>query len=299
MMSYANSAHRNGDPEGTWIVIEGFGICDRGRPTNDDHFLLADMEKSVLVTESNVPADDIPPFVDAQSQVFLVAHGVGAALGGQRASLLAAEVMFRHVADSVPVLLSTHHARVPDVERQMRAAMQHCQTESRRTSAHGPGSAPAWSMLTAAHLLWPNLCVGHVGTSRCYLLRNADLMQLTTDHTFEIGDGRRALGGMAGATPEVFTLGLCPGDALLLCTHGLTTKVRSDQMRNAMMAASSAEEACEWLVLAARAAGATGDVTVVVVRLPLAGRAMTPSGSRHASATTSGGQRNLRDQGLR
>lgn len=270
MISYANCLQFDGAPEAGRVVVEAFGASDvaDARRTNDHHFLVADMEKSVLVTESNVPADNVPPFADVHSQMFLVADGMRGNRGSQRASRRAAELMLRHAASRVPEQLPAEGIRAVDVEDQVRAAMDHCEAEIGRI-----GFATS---LTVAHLLWPKLCVGHVGSSRCYLLRKSQLTQLTTPEWRGSLLAKRggAIGlrpqGARRATPQVFTLELRPDDALLLCTDDLAASVPDDEIREAMLAARSPEAACEQLVQAAREGGADDSVTVVVVRVPLA-----------------------------
>jgi protein phosphatase len=54
------------------------------------------------------------------------------------------------------------------------------------------------------------------------------------------------------------------GDTLLLCTDGLTTRVRDKQILEVLTHSTSAEEASRQLVNAANEIGAPDNVTVVV-----------------------------------
>jgi protein phosphatase len=56
------------------------------------------------------------------------------------------------------------------------------------------------------------------------------------------------------------------GDALLLCTDGLTKHVTDAELREALLAAPAAEDACGTLLAAALERGGTDNVTVIVSR---------------------------------
>src|SRR5690606_2934121 len=122
-----------------------------------------------------------PQFIDMHSQLFLVADGVGGPSGG-RASRLAAACMLRQVAARFPTALRRRRLCETDVEQQMRQALQQSQQELRDVASKVPQLSRMSTTLTAAHLIWPTLCVAHIGDSRCYLLRGGKLQQLTTDY---------------------------------------------------------------------------------------------------------------------
>ncbi len=125
--------------------------------------------------------------------------------------------------------------------------------------------------------------LSHVGDSRCYLFRNGDLLQLTTDHT--VVAELVALGhlkaedvathpqrhlvtrtlGLGPVTVENLTLELEEGDRLLFCSDGLTTMV-DDTAIGDLLAAGDDPEATAWhLVEAANTAGGVDNITVAIV----------------------------------
>jgi len=125
----------------------------------------------------------------------------------------------------------------------------------------------------------------HVGNSRAYLLRDDELWQLTTDHTFAMaslthGDITeedyetspfkhtltQALGVSARMDVEFAEVWLQPGDILMMCTDGLT-KVVDDQQICEILASSTPREATRALVQAALSGGAPDNVSVVVIDL--------------------------------
>jgi protein phosphatase len=61
-------------------------------------------------------------------------------------------------------------------------------------------------------------------------------------------------------------LDLSPGDALLLCTDGLTKHVADEKIAEALASSPDPAQVCDRLVDAALAGGGTDNVTVVVAR---------------------------------
>ena len=130
-----------------------------------------------------------------------------------------------------------------------------------------------------------HLVVGHVGDSRTYLLHRGQLKQLTRDHTvisrlIQLGevaaeDGvvlprrgelEQAIGGRDEVDPSVYATAVAPGDRVLVCTDGLTSRVRPEVIQDIVERASSAEVAARRLVNRANRDGADDNVTVVVIR---------------------------------
>jgi protein phosphatase len=140
--------------------------------------------------------------------------------------------------------------------------------------------------LTLAYVVWPKLFVVHAGDSRCYLQRDARLIRLTTDQTIAqqlvdagflaAGEAEHhkyshvltsAVGGRSNSLePMARKLYMKSGDALLLCSDGLTRDVPEPQIAEIMAASGSAVAATKELVSAAIKAGGRDNITVVVSR---------------------------------
>ncbi|WP_182525137.1 PP2C family protein-serine/threonine phosphatase [Nocardioides dongkuii] len=124
--------------------------------------------------------------------------------------------------------------------------------------------------------------IGHVGDSRAYLLRDGQLRQLTTDHTFVqslIDEGRiseeearvhphrnlilKALDGVREAEPDLFVLELAEGDRLLLCSDG-ASGVLDDARLADILGSGTPDYAAVELVRASLEAGSSDNVTCIV-----------------------------------
>jgi protein phosphatase len=129
-----------------------------------------------------------------------------------------------------------------------------------------------------------NLIVGHVGDSRAYLLHDGELTQITNDHSLveELVRGgeltpeeaeshprrsiiTRALGIDPDVEVDVYPVQLQAGDRILLCSDGLTTMIRSDEIAGILIREPDPKRAAQLLVDAANAAGGEDNVTAVVV----------------------------------
>lgn len=145
--------------------------------------------------------------------------------------------------------------------------------------------------LTLAIASGRRLFVAHAGDSRCYLDSGGILRQLTADHTLAADMVRSGLiarakqdhhqwrhvvtnllGGSAlGVQAEVHLLDLHPGDALLLCTDGLTDMVPDAAIAAALAEETDPEIACNRLIDEANRNGGEDNVTVVLARFDQSG----------------------------
>jgi len=128
--------------------------------------------------------------------------------------------------------------------------------------------------------------VGHIGDSRTYRLRQGHLEQLTQDHTivqqqFEEGlissdqlkdHPLRNVIFRAVGIKEDLALDLIIGkifaeDIFLLCSDGLTDMVPDDQIQEILCSESDIPDKAEELIEAAKVAGGTDNITVVLAAI--------------------------------
>jgi PPM family protein phosphatase len=139
---------------------------------------------------------------------------------------------------------------------------------------------------TAAYSVGFDLFVVHIGDSRAYLLHDGHLKQITRDHTLaqRLADQgaipqeevsthpqrhvlTRVVGGSGGwFRAEIHHTRLHPGDAVLVCTDGLTGCVPDEEIARVLEGAATCEEACDSLLGKALEGGAPDNVTMIVAR---------------------------------
>ena len=281
------------------------GTTDIGRvrESNEDQFLIADLNKSMLVHQTSLSDDDHTRlFSGSQGALLLVADGMGGHAAGKQASTIAVQALEHYVLNTMPWFFQLQHCQESDLKDELKAATEACQRSieaaaSSRPERHGMGTT-----LTMAYVLWPRLYVVHVGDSRCYLFRAPRLEQITTDQTMaqqlvdrgvlsaeEAPQSRwshvlwSCLGGAKSEmSVEVYKATLNTGDTLLLCTDGLTGALRDDRIIEILRQGGGAQEQCRRLVAAANEAGGKDNITVVVARFLDA--AQQPAQAEHAQA---------------
>jgi serine/threonine protein phosphatase PrpC len=210
----------------------------------------------------------------ARPPVFAVADGMGGAQAGEVASRVAAESF-----DAVERGNESPEAYLRAIAKTANARIHRlAQSDSSRS---GMGTT-----LTAALVEDDEVGLAHVGDSRAYLFRDGELKLLTSDHSLveelrrqgRLTDEQaedhpqrsiitRALGPEREVEVDTMTYRARPGDVYLLCSDGLTTMMREDQIAAVLRDEPSLEAAADRLVREANQAGGRDNITVVAFRL--------------------------------
>ena len=201
-------------------------------------------------------------------QWFAVADGMGGHKSGDVASRLAIDVLRRSPApcsvDELRGVAAAANAHIRDV-------------------AHDRVSAGMGTTLVSVTAHGDGVAVMHIGDSRCYRLVGGVLTLVTRDHSHvqDLVDlGRitpdeapahhlrhvvtRALGVDEVACADVVVV-TAPVGRLLLCSDGLTTGLSAQTFGRVLSGIADPQAAAERLVELAQLAGASDDVTAVVV----------------------------------
>ncbi|KXK62881.1 protein phosphatase [Micromonospora rosaria] len=197
-------------------------------------------------------------------------------MGGLPAGELASEIVIRILDELTPPFGTAEAADA------LAAVVSTANQRIRAAITADPAREGMGTTLTAGLLAGDTLVLAQVGDSRCYLLRDTELTQLTRDDTFVqalVDQGAltpaqarqhpqrslvtRAVQGV-DAPPAIGTVTVYPGDRLLLCSDGLSDYV-DDQAIGAALGTYYDRQHCgEQLVKLAHQAGAPDNVTVVV-----------------------------------
>ena len=272
------------------LTVDSAGLTDVGREraTNEDAYLIATLQRSLVVHDAS-PAARGWFAGEPAGTLLVVADGMGGQGGGDVASRVAVSTVSSYLLNCMPWVTarSSGDARgsLPGVRDQLSSAL--VAGDSTVKSAGVTSGAPHMgTTLTMALIVGPLLYVAHVGDTRCYLLRAGKLRRLTTDHTMaqQVEEAshepldatshlHHILWNALGATedlpkPEIKRLELLPGDALVLCSDGLTKHVSDDEIRRTLAEESAPGACCQRLVARANAEGGTDNITVVVGRIP-------------------------------
>lgn len=259
--------------------------------TSDEEIVPAAISDTGCERELN---EDRYAVIDSSSGVaWVVCDGMGGSTGGELAAQLAIDAMRRDLENQdgrlseIALKSSIHEAnRVIVLRRQ------------------NPIFAGMGTTVVAALIANQEVCIGHVGDSRAYLIREGAIQQLTIDHTYvqELVDRGQISSEQALDHPQAHILTRCLGaepglevvfkkfwlwpvgaeecqDFLFLCSDGLYSLV-TDQEIAEIVCQRTPQRACIELVDLARLRGGFDNITMAIV--PLEGQLRN---ERPASAT--------------
>jgi serine/threonine protein phosphatase PrpC len=273
------------------LIATAFGLTDTGRvrPTNEDQFLCAELTKTMRVWQTSL-AEPAAQLGEARAHVFLVADGMGGHRAGEQASALAVLAIEQFTLNTFPWFFHVNGGDAQRVLEQFESALRQTDARIVEESTNHPEFSGMGTTVTMAYHLDAQLCILHVGDSRAYLFADAELTQITRDHTLlqqlvERGELPRAQvahhrlrhvitnvvgGSEAGVDVEAHALAVHAGDRLLLCSDGLTEMLSDDAIGATLRVEPQPEGACTALVAQANAAGGADNITVVIVRFDAA-----------------------------
>ncbi len=221
-------------------------------------------------------------FVLPKHQLYIVADGVGGHNSGEVASRMAVETIAEYAQNNPPESVKGDKALKKYFEECMTLANSRIYSEAQK-----PGRR--YGMATTCVLLYireDTAFVVNIGDSRCYLIRDAVMRQISQDHSVVMELVRsgvlseedaktspdrnqitRALGGEEKAQPDFFSFKLYPADTVLLCSDGLYSEVEEDRMADLCSRYKTMHRLTKQLVDEANKNGGKDNISVVCVRI--------------------------------
>ena len=238
--------------------------------------VLSDVGRKRSNNEDNYwvpPRDFNAELLKARGYLCLVADGMGGHAKGEVASQMA--------VDLIPQLYyaDTDMNFAASLNRAFRRANDEVFNAGRDADKAGMGTT------VVATIAWlDQVIVAHVGDSRIYLISQGQCKPLTRDHSQvqELVDQglltpeqarthpyhnviTRAIGVFAETEPEINQVAWQPGDALLLCSDGLTNLV-SDAEIGEIVSKFPPQKAAEQLIALANKRGGPDNITAIICR---------------------------------
>ena len=273
-------------PSSLHVKLDCAGRTDKGlqRRNNQDQFLIADLHKTLHIQQASQPFQYDNLYGSAMGKLLVVADGMGGANAGEVASELAIESLAQHLLNSMHWLFNPTAREIEQFMDDLRCAAKRSHRTIRETANTDPHFAGMGTTLTVAYLLWPMLYVLHVGDSRCYVMRQGRLQQLTKDQTlaqhlldtgyidgpaFESSPYHNVLLSVVGGNvdcPTVVALKteLIPDDRLLLCSDGVNAHLNDAEIEKHLGASRTAEEICQNIIDSTNARGGRDNITTIV-----------------------------------
>jgi protein phosphatase len=269
------------------MIVELYAKSDVGRVRrgNEDNFLVLDLSSSQTWTgaDGTPPPQNLTHFdLGDKGLVLVVSDGMGGALAGDVASRMA--------VDSVRQMLTgegdTSCDPNLDLVECLKNATHYANTAIHLRSQEDSRCAGMGATFTGAAVRGDSLDLVQVGDSRGYVIRKDQIRLATKDQSLvqqlvdvgQISESEaethmfrnvilQALGAQTELTPATARIQLRKGDVLLLCSDGLSGKLRNEEIRQ--IVAESGKDlgaACAALVAAANDRGGEDNITVVLAR---------------------------------
>ena len=213
---------------------------------------------------------------DPEGRFFLVADGMGGHAGGEEASRIAIQSISHYLSDH----WDTQQPEVLLKEGLLKANQQILQSQQSEPERADMGTTIVAVIFPKDDQPW----CAHIGDSRLYRWRQAQLDQITEDHTWisqavksgmltseqaRIHPWRHVLSQCLGRE-ELSDIGIQPfdiqvGDRLLLCSDGLTEELSDAQIASYLDPSYACEYAADSLIEAAKQEGGQDNITVVII----------------------------------
>lgn len=211
----------------------------------------------------------------AGPHLLVVADGMGGAAGGDIASSLAVGRLAALEGEGLGPDEALDH---------LKEAIAEAHADIVERAHNDPELSGLGTTVTAILRSGTSLAMAHIGDSRCYLLRDGDLDQVTSDHTFvqhlvdtgrlSIADAEnhpkrnlvlRVLGDIDADVPvDISVREARVGDRWMLCSDGLSGVVSRDTIHQTMLEVEDPADCADALVALALSAGAPDNVTCVI-----------------------------------
>ena len=224
---------------------------------------------------------------DAPARLGILADGMGGYNAGEIASGMATAFIKSEMARWLSEV--GRHAKIKEIRR----ALEICVDNANRSIFNASDSNPQYSgmgtTLVVGVFHGATLVLGHIGDSRCYRLRNAELSQITKDHSLlqeQIDAGlitqeqassstiknlvTRALGVEDAVMLELNEHNIEVGDCYLMCSDGLSDMVDDVQIASILGGPIPMEQKADSLVAAANENGGRDNISVLLVEVDAA-----------------------------
>lgn len=212
----------------------------------------------------------------------IVADGMGGQLAGEKASLMAVEMLPRELNRR----LGRERTDEDAVRKVVRDAVVEVNKEILAVSHIGPEFSNMGTTVVLALFGHSRVYIAGIGDSRAYRLRNGQLQRLTEDHS--LADALKKAGTIGadevanhkyknvlylwlgskdamGGPESIDALDLRRGDRFMLATDGLTGVVSDEQVAAALATGDDPQRAAQTLVGLALGNHSKDNVTVMVI----------------------------------
>ena len=252
------------------------------RKNNEDHFAVVRRFRTREVLLTNVPRELLEPSTE-EAYAYVVADGVGGAACGELASQLALTTAWGLAPRERSWPMRADATNISEVQERMQTIVDFISEAFQRHAAADKRLSGMGTTLTVVYSIGSDAFIGHLGDSRAYLIRDGEIGQLTRDDTlaqmliesgaspFKVARTSHILTNCLStdgtpATATTLHIGLRSGDALLLCSDGLSDRVADVEIAELVDVDEPAQVTVGKLIQKALDRGGNDNVTVVLAK---------------------------------
>lgn len=257
----------------------------RVRRGNEDNFLVLELSRQTTWTGSdgNAAPEELAQFeLGDKGLVLVVSDGMGGALAGDVASRMAVDSVRDMILGGDSEDGCDPEAPLVECLKQATVYANHAIHNRSQEDSRCAGMGATF---TGAAIYGDFLDLVQVGDSRGYIIRKDQIRLATKDQSLvqqlvdvgQISEAEaethmfrnvilQALGAQGDVTPVTGRIRLRRGDTLLLCSDGLSGKLRSEDIQNIVSSNENLSKACDELIAEANNRGGEDNITVILAR---------------------------------
>ncbi len=221
-------------------------------------------------------------YIPAQNDnvnLFLIADGIGGQGHGKLASMMTIDEIVKYIIKN--------NDNEIEKEKLLRNSVDYANGCVKRFSEENTQFSGMGTTLVAMLIDNGEAYVANAGDSRCYIIRNEIISQITIDNSYvqyllqkgaiTVEEAQRhpqrnlitkAIGMLDDVDVDIDCVKLYPGDILLLCTDGLTTMLSDEDILHIILKKNgNMQSIAEDLVKKAKENGGTDNITAILVEV--------------------------------
>ena len=232
---------------------------------------LTDVGRKRLVNQDTVYISDTP--VGVLPNLYIVADGMGGEKAGDYASKSLIGYMLTYIEHTIKMPVTA-----------IQGAIEYANANLFAEGSKNPNLSGMGTTVVAASIIDNTLHVFNVGDSRCYVLDDNSISQITKDHSLvemlvskgeitresaEYKENKSKITRAVGAEERVlidsFEVDLAGNEYVLLCSDGLTNMVDDRKIFNIISSSAGVKSSAKRLVEEANLSGGGDNISILLI----------------------------------
>ena len=232
---------------------------------------LTDVGRKRLVNQDTVYISDTP--VGVLPNLYIVADGMGGEKAGDYASKSLIGYMLTYIEHTIKMPVTA-----------IQGAIEYANANLFAEGSKNPNLSGMGTTVVAASIIDNTLHVFNVGDSRCYVLDENSISQITKDHSLvemlvskgeitresaEYKENKSKITRAVGAEERIlidsFEVDLTGNEYVLLCSDGLTNMVDDRKIFNIISSSAGVKSSAKRLVEEANLSGGSDNISILLI----------------------------------